>query len=291
MSKTTRQAIRDAEKRRSSLRDYYETLFASLFHNSLKVENLPDDLPKRYLLKVLYKDGAIAYDKQTKLFLPFNATGYNQYGLPTRYSLVKFNGGTLQRDADQVVILRINDLMKSIEDLVDVNIVKLVDIDMSIEQNLDAIKTMTLIEVENQNTLMSLDNMNMARKIGASVVFVNKGSGSVKLGDTFKATNTGAQYLVDKLQENRRHILNETLSLIGTALANTEKRERVQGMEILASENYALDVLNTAIDTFNYDAKIGGLDIRLKGNTNLVRVSEIQMEQMTKEGAEDGKTL
>ena len=157
---------------------------------------------------------------------------------------------------------------------------------MSIEQNLDAIRTMTLIEVENQNTLMSLDNMNMARRIGASVVFVNKGSGSVKLGDTFKATNTGAQYLVDKLQENRRHILNETLSILGTALANTEKKERVQGMEILASENYALDMLNTGIDTFNYDAQIGGLDIRLEGNTNLVRVAEVQLNSM--EGENNG---
>ena len=151
---------------------------------------------------------------------------------------------------------------------------------MAIEQNLDAIKTMTFIEVENQNTLMSLDNMNMARRIGASIIFVNKGSGSVKLGDNFKATNTGAQYLVDKLQENRRHILNETLSILGTALANTEKKERVQGMEILASENYALDMLNTCIDTFNYDAEVGGLDIRLEGNTNLVRVSEIQIQNM-----------
>ena len=286
MSRLTRQAIAEAEKRRKDLTSYYSSQFCALFHNSLKVKNLPNDLPKRYLLNELYEHGAIAYDKETKLFLPFNAVGVNQYGLPTNYTLIRYVGGSISRDASQVVILRMNDNQVEPKFLIDVNIKKLVDIDMSIEQNLDAIRTMTLIEVENQNTLMSLDNMNMARRIGASVVFVNKGSGSVKLGDTFKATNTGAQYLVDKLQENRRHILNETLSILGTALANTEKKERVQGMEILASENYALDMLNTGIDTFNYDAQIGGLDIRLEGNTNLVRVAEVQLNSM--EGENNG---
>lgn len=280
MSRLTRQAIAEAEKRRKELTSYYSSQFSALFHNSIKVENLPDDLPKRYLLNELYDKGAIAYDIQTKLFLPFNAVGVNQYGLPTQYNLIRYVGGAITRDANQVVILRMNDIQVSPKFLIDVNVKKLVDIDMAIEQNLDAIKTMTIIEVENQNTLMSLDNMNLARRIGASIVFVNKGSGSVKLGDNFKALNTGATYLVDRLQENRRHILNETLSIIGTALANTEKKERVQGMEILASENYALDMLNTGIDTFNYDAEIGGLDIRLVGNTNLVRVAEVQLENM-----------
>lgn len=290
MSKLTRQEILNAEKKRSELKSYYSLQFSALFHNSIKVENLPKDLPKRYLLKELYEKGAIAYDKETELYLPFNAVGVNQYGLPTNYSLVKYNGGVLQRNVDEVVILRSNDINLAIKFLIDVNIDKLVEYDMSIYQNLDAIKTMTLIEVENQNTLMSLDNLNLARRIGASVVFVNKGSGSVKLGDTFKATETGATYIVDKLQENRRHALNETLSILGTASANTEKKERVQGMEILASENYALDMISILIDTFNYDAEVGGLPLRLKGNTNLIRISEIQLDQ-TKEGVDDGKQV
>ena len=287
MSRLSRQAIQEAQKRRAELTTYYSSQLCALFHNSIKVENLPNDLPKRYLLKELYEHGAIAYDKQTKLYLPFNAIGINQYGLPTDYQLIRYVGGSISRKADEVVILRTNDIQQNIKFFMDVNVKKLVDLDMTIEQNLDAIKTMTLIEVENHNTLMSLDNMDLARRIGASVVFVNKSSGSVKLGDTFKATNTGAEYLVDRLQENRRHVLNETLSILGTALSNTEKKERVQGMEILASENYALDMLNTCIDTFNYDAELGGLDIRLKGNTNLVRVSEVQIENL--EGDTNGK--
>lgn len=288
MSRLTRQQIRDAEIERSSLQRYYDFQFASLFHNSIKVENLPSELPKRYLLRVLYEQGAIAYDKQTQLFLPFNAVGVNQYGLPTHYNLVKYNGGVLLRDANEVVILRTNDINLALKSLIDVNVKKLVELDMTINQNLDAIKTMTLIEVENPSTLMSLDNLSMARKIGASLCFVNKGSGSSKLMNSFTATSTGAQYLVDKLQENRRHVLNETLSIMGIATANTEKRERVQSIEVLASQNYAIDMINMIVDTFNYDAKIGGLDIRLKGNTTLAKTSEIQLDNARK-GEENGK--
>lgn len=278
MSRTTRKAIEDAKLMRKELNDFYSHQFAMLYHNSIEVENLPNELPKRYLLRVLYEQGAIAYDKQTRLYLPFNAIGVNQYGLPTHYNLVKYNGGVLLRDASQVVILRTNDINCAMKSLVDVQIKKLVDIDMAIEQNLDAIKTMTLVEVENPNTLLSIDNMNMARQIGASLCFVNKGSGSAKLGDTFKATNTGATYLVDKLHEDRRHVLNETLSMFGTATANTEKRERVQSIEVLASQNYAMDMLDTSIDTLNYDAKVGGLDLKFKSNTMLVKVVEKQLE-------------
>ena len=243
---------------------------------------------KNNLLKVLYERGAIAYDKETKLYLPFNAVGVNQYGLPTQYSLVKYNGGVLLREPNQVVILRTNDLGRSIKELIDVNVNKLVDIDVAINQNLESIKTMTLVEVENPSTLLSFDNIAYAKRVGATLCFVNKGSGSSKLLDSFKAVNTGAQYLVDKLQENRRHILNEALSLLGVATANTEKRERVQSIEVLASQNFATDFINCCIDTFNYDAEIGNISLRLKGNTTLVKMTEIELKNLEK-GDSNGK--
>lgn len=288
MSKLTRQAIKDAQIERKVLTEYYDFQFANIFHNSIKVENIPDELPKRYLLKVLYERGAIAYDKETKLYLPFNAVGVNQYGLPTQYSLVKYNGGVLLREPNQVVILRTNDLGRSIKELIDVNVNKLVDIDVAINQNLESIKTMTLVEVENPSTLLSFDNIAYAKRVGATLCFVNKGSGSSKLLNSFKATNTGAQYLVDKLQENRRHILNEALSLLGVATANTEKRERVQSIEVLASQNFATDFINCCIDTFNYDANIGNISLRLKGNTTLVKMTEIELKNLEK-GDDNGK--
>ena len=78
------------------------------------------------------------------------------------------------------------------------------------------------------------------------------------------------------------------MSLLGVATANTEKRERVQCIEVLASQNFANDFINCCIDTFNYDAKIGNNPLRLKGNTTLVKMSEIELKNLEK-GDSNGK--
>ena len=70
---------------------------------------------------------------------------------------------------------------------------------------------------------------------------------------------------------------------MGINVANVDKRERVQDLEIRASQGYALDSINTLIDTFNHDAKIGGLSIRLKGITSLYIQNDLEMEKKTLE--------
>ena len=75
MATNTRQARKDAEKKREVYFNNYMSQFCILFNESVEVENLPSDLPKRYLLRVLRNKGGIAYDKQTKLFLPYVEKG------------------------------------------------------------------------------------------------------------------------------------------------------------------------------------------------------------------------
>lgn len=272
----TRKEIRTAEKKRKAYEDDYRSLFSMLFHNSVLVEDLPSGLPKRYLLRVLKNRGAIAYDKQTKLFLPFSREGIDVYGLPKRYILIGYNGLVLTRDAEDVVILRANDLEYSLENYIENQVAKLVDYDMAIEQNLEAIKTMTIAEVGDQSQLLSIDNLSNARKVGATLIVVNKKSIT---GIELKTSTTGAQYLVDKLRQDRKECMNETLSTIGINVANVDKKERVQDAEIRASQGFALDCISTLVETFNHDAKIGGLTLRLKANTSLYKENELENEK------------
>lgn len=263
MANNTKKAIQEAKAKRSKYFNYYVSNFCLLFNNSVEIVN-GDDLPKRYLLKVLRNRGAIAYDKQQKIYLPFTEIGIDLYGLPTQYQLIAYNGVTLMRSPDEVIILRANDLQYPIIEYFNQQAGKIVDIDMSIEQNIEAVKTMSIISVRDTAELLSLANYEYARRIGASVVYKEKG-----VENTVKVESTNAQYLVDKLLEARKEIINETLASIGIAVANTDKRERVQGLEVMASQGYAQDKLNTLVDTFNYDAETGGLKIRLKANTTL----------------------
>lgn len=272
----TKKEIKSAIAKRKAYEDDYRSLFSMLFHNSVLVNDLPDDLPKRYLLRVLKNRGAIAYDKITKLFLPFSREGIDVYGLPKRYILIGYNGLVLVRDAEQVIILRANDLEYSLETYIENQVRKLVEYDLAIEQNLEAIKTMTFAEVADQSQLLSLENLSQARKIGATLVYVNKKS---LTGVELKTQSTGAQYLIDKLRQDRKECMNETLSTIGINVANVDKKERVQDAEIRASQGFALDCISTLVETFNHDAKLGGLKIRLKANTALVKENELELEK------------
>lgn len=280
MATNTREARKEALKKRDIYYNNYMAQFCILFNESVEIENLPSDLPKRYLLKILRNKGGIAYDKITKLYLPFVEKGIDVYGLPLEYTLIGFNGFVVSRKPDEVVILRANDLKYPIVEYFSQQIYKLVDLDMAIEQNLDSIKTCSIAEVSDESQLLSLANEYQAKRIGATVIFKNK---KALTGSEIKVSKTDAQYLVDKLLENRKKILNETLSSIGINMPNVDKRERVQDNEIRASQGFALDSLNALINTFNHDAEIGGLSIRLKGKTSLFKQDELEMKIKEKE--------
>lgn len=220
--------------------------------------------------------GGIAFDKELRLFLPFVKSGIDIYGLPKAYNLIGMNGFTRQRKADEVVILRANDLQVPLITYLEQQADKLAEIDMSIKQNLDAIKIMSVIEVPDKATMLSFSNLENARELGASVLFVNKG---VNVKGNVTSVQTGAQYFVDKLQEARTQILNETFQTLGIGTMNTYKKERVQSAEVEASNFYTIDSINTLIDTFNYDAEYGGLDIKLVPNTIVTSVLEENVEE------------
>ena len=280
MATNTREARKEALKKRDIYFNNYMSQFCILFNESVEIENLPSDLPKRYLLRVLRNKGGIAYDKITKLYLPYVEKGIDVYGLPLEYTLIGFNGFVVSRKPEEVVILRANDLRYPIVEYFEQQIYKLVDLDLAIEQNLDAIKTCSIAEVSDESQLLSLANEYQAKRIGATVIFKNK---KALTGSEIKVSKTEAQYLVDKLLENRKKILNETLSSIGINMPNVDKRERVQDNEIRASQGFALDSLNALINTFNHDAEIGGLTIRLKGKTSLYKQDELETKIKEKE--------
>lgn len=275
----SKEITKETIKRRKEIESYYNSLFLNLFHNSIVVENLPSDLPKRYLLNELYIKGGICYDYKTKLYLPYSLMGVNQYGLPTRANLIPYSKGVLHRDIDDVCVLRANDSSTPIYNYIQHNIDKLVEIDMCIYQNLESIKTMALLPVESQSTLLSITNLSNQRRLGGVVAYVDKDLIN-KIKDSSHVMSTNSQYLIDKLLDDRTTILSEVFGILGINGSDIEKRERVQGIEIVASQNFAIDCINVLIQTFNYDAKFGGIDIRLKGNTNLSIINDKQFEEM-----------
>lgn len=264
MGRNTRATVREAAIYKEKIQsDYYQRLVA-LAHNSVSLIT-KYELPKRYLLRVLFGRGFIAFDKQTELFLPANGYMLNAYGLPKLYTLVSYTGMVLQRKADEVVILRASDNVHPIRDTLKLYASRLAEIEMSIHTNLINTRTTGIIEVDDESQLLTLSNIEEGRRIGASVVYVNKALGVT--GGAISSLPLHHEYVSNELQELKYNIWQEALSYIGVGSINRDKRERVQNSEVNASQFYARDALSVLVDTFNYDAEYGNLDIRLAPNT------------------------
>lgn len=233
-------------------------------------------------MRTLLRRGSIAYDRKTDTYLRYVGVGVDLYGLPTEYEVYGFNGFVARRYPDDVVILRINDLSNPILPYLQIQCAKLVEFDMAIEQNLEAVKTMTIAEVADDKQALTLKNMANARRVGATVIYTNK---KATMGNAINVQNTGAQYLVNEMLRDKQVIKNEILTNLGIPVANTDKRERVQGLEITASIGETSAAIFTCVDTFNYDAEVGGLPIRMKANTD---IEDIKNKIMT-EGQGNGE--
>lgn len=282
MAESTRAARRKADRARLDLVTEYENWLVSIFHNSVEFDNLPADLPKRYLIGVLLNYGRIAHDHETDLWLPCNACDImSAYGLPVEYELWGFNGSLVRRSWEAVDVLRLNDIEAPLAPYIRQQAERLADYDLAIAQNLEACKTMTLMEFVDEGQLLSVVNLAESRRIGASIAYIRKKN---MQGIETKAMSTGAQFLVRDMQEARRNVLNETLARLGVSTANTDKREIVQAAEVVGAQGMALDALFTFIDTFNHDAEVAGLAIRAKANTSVVELLNIDKETGEVEG-------
>jgi hypothetical protein len=274
----SRAARRDAEKARDEAALIYVNQWLSLLHNSITIENLPNEVPKRAFLDVLFKHGKIVYDKQTELYLRGVYTGaIDIYGIPKRIQLYGVNGFTVTRDnsLDQIAILRANDKEFPVYTYLLQQARKMVDFDTAINQNLDAIRTQTIMQVADESELLTLVNAYESRRVGATVAYVNENG---NFNDVFKVASTGAQYLVDKLLADRKNVLYETLETLGLVGQQQDKKERVQGFEQISGMSYCISNLFTMVDTLNYDAKVAGINLIFKANTPVVELMNIDKE-------------
>lgn len=258
---STKREMTLAEEWRRQRISQWKGYFLSLLHNAIEIENLPDDVPKRYFLRVLFKCGKIG--EWNGLYLKANGIGIDIYGLPTEYNLIGYNGFIRTVKAKDAKILRLNDLAIPIEPYLDYQCGLIVDIETAIRQNIEATRTMKLIECRDQASLLSIKNINEASRLGATAVFMT----TAGMQDKVVVHDTGATFMCDQYMQLRKEFINETLNRLGVQTANTDKRERVQTAEVESTVGEVIDNIYVMVDTFNYDAEIAGLPLRMRVNS------------------------
>lgn len=264
-----KQVMQDAAIFARRIENEYRMFFLGALHNAVTVENLPNDVPKRYFLRTLFKHGKIGY--ANGLYLPVCGIGIDVYGLPTEYEFHAQNGISFVKPASEAVIFRINDQAYPIYPYIEMAAHEIAEIETSIHQNLFATRTQAVYECADQSALLSLQNAYKSRKLGAEVIFQTD---SFTNENKITVHSTEATYLCDKLVALRKAYENEVFTRLGIMVEDTTKEQTLE-IEVNTARGVAYTNIHVMVDTFNYDAETQGSPLRLKVNTPIDDYMEI----------------
>lgn len=227
---------------------YYYDWLKLIALNAFKWENVPDTVDVKYMEKMLFETGRVAffYDNPiADLKIEYNPYGYlalpinyismfDPYGNPIKYQAFStFNSYSKQLNWKDSVIIYNNYLKQSSENIVEIFARKLANLSRTIDVNINAQRTPVVVMCD-KNTQLTFENLIEDYSGNKPFIFVNK---KINL-DSVKVLDTKAPFVADKMEVLLHNTLNDFLSNYGVENGNTEKKERMTPEEV--ASNYGV---------------------------------------------------
>lgn len=248
---------------RERLRSTWRGDFLNLLGNSIIVKNLPDDIPERWVKKLIFDNGEFAYYNDMCLEIAGNS-GYFIYDEPTRFELRAPNREkTFFVNREDMAWIGSNYLRKPITDFLDMQVNKIVELEVSMLQNLLASRNPDILGVNDKSVILSIMHAMQQKYIGMPAIYLDVDGID---GETVKQIKLSAEFNVDKYIALTQRIVSETLAHYGILSATSDKKERVQVGELEATGDFAYDAIYSIIDYVNRDAEKQYCPIRLEFN-------------------------
>lgn len=264
----------------------YFNLFASLFCNSVKINNLEHDTKQSYIMKILLERGTIARDKITGLWGQWSGEGSRYDGEPETVRIWFKNGNTIEgRKRSDVEIYDANPMRQGVASWLTAKCELLQEFDEAIYQNLQGSKQAVSIITNDKMLLRDIENANNQREMGASTVYFTS---EMLSSNSISALKTGVDYLTDNLLRDRQTVFNSVLAVLGTTTGLSEKKERIQATEIDSANGFANDCIGILVDTFNQCAVEEGSNVEMVVN-NLCVLAVPEAQASNKEILQNGQ--
>lgn len=248
---------------RERLRSTWRGDFLNLLGNAIIVKNLPDDIPERWVKKLIFDNGEFAYYNDMCLEIAGNS-GYFIYDEPTRFELRAPNREkTFFVNREDMAWIGTNYLRKPITDFLDMQVNKIVELEISMLQNLLASRSPDILGVTDKSVILSIMQAMQQKYIGMPAIYLDAGGID---SETVKQIKLSAEFNVDKYIALTQQIVTETLAHYGILSATSDKKERVQVGELEATGDFAYDAIYSIIDYVNRDAEKQNCPIRLDFN-------------------------
>ena len=201
--------------------------------SSFKWSGLPDSISERFLELTLFDYGQCLFfndDIMGFLTLPFTIAGQlNVYNLPKEMLAYSNTGYTARRTEYDSVIVFNDNLFQNGYNAIYLFAVKLTNIDMTLDINVNAQKTPILI-LTPEGQRLSMQNLYNQYIGNMPVLF---GYQNMLDDSAFKVLKTDAPYLADKLIELKNAVWNEALTYLGVSNVAYQKKERMVSDEVI----------------------------------------------------------
>lgn len=213
----------------------YMAILKQIAISMFEWKNLPDSVDARYLEIALFYDGAGLYFNDEvmgnlALNMIFNGK-FSVYGEPvSRRAFSRYNQYQKILDKNNSVIIWNNLDRTPTYPIIDMFARRLYNIDRTIDVNVNAQKTPTLIRCDEKQRL-TLVNAYKEMDGNSPVIYADKSFDP----SSITTLKTDAPYVADKLYELKSNLWNEALTYLGIPNANVMKRERLIKDEVLRS--------------------------------------------------------
>lgn len=247
---------------RAKLRDIEYDEFIDLICNAVYIDGLPADVPQSFVIRKLIEHGRIGV--YNNMWLPASVAGRpNLYGISKEWFLVGENGKTFTISDDRInAVIRLRPSARPLKEWLYEESDNLAYIKMAIRANLIACQNTEVYECGNKATADEMKSVFQKRALGMPAIFSRKEG----MADNTKNLGSKTEFIADRLTQLYVENKNRVKERLGILTANSEKRERVQSLEITASVGEIVDSIYTFIDTFNEDAKFYGISQRMRLN-------------------------
>lgn len=271
---------------RERLRSTWRGDFLNLLGNAVIVKNAPEDVPERWIKRLIFENGEFAYYNDMCLEISGNS-GYFVYDEPTRFVLRAPNRETtFEVNRADMAWIGANYLRKPITDFLDMQVNKIVELEISMLQNLFASRSPDILGVTDKSIILSIMQAMQQKYMGMPAIYLDNGGLD---GENVKQIKLSAEFNVDKYIALTQQIVTETLAHYGILSATSDKKERVQVGELEATGDFAYDAIYSIIDYVNRDAEKQDCPIRFEFNGALDDFTA-NRELLPEDGEQDAET-
>ena len=240
--------------------------YKALLMNAVKITGVAPHI-ERFIKATLIENNQVGFDRIIDMWAIAYGEGLNEYWQPTTITLVFPNKASVTRavsykpNENGAYLIKGLPTATSFREIILSVTNEIAECDLSIRQNLIAVRTPFIALVKDENTRLSLMHAINEKEEGAPAVVVN-----ADLAEGLRGVAFDTPYYVDKIEQYRTIIRDRLLNKLGIMSANINKRERVQVGEVNATVGQCVDYIYLWIDTFNNQMSDYGLPFRMELN-------------------------